>query len=175
LKLIAPEGRFERAGTFNEAILGRGVKSRGDYMSTVDDKLVVRGVARDISALGYVSYATYLAHRAELKAVAIGSPGSAVAPSAETISSGAYAPLSRPLFLYVTTKALQNQSVDRFVDLMLANGVRLSEAVGYVPFASSTYAAARSRLAHRSTGSLWAGVVPVGLTPMQLEKRLAAL
>ena len=45
-----------------------------------------------------------------------------IAPSLETVQDGTYQPLSRPLFIYVSDKALARPEVQQFVDFYLANG-----------------------------------------------------
>ena len=59
----------------------------------------------DKNAIGFFGYAYYLANQDTLKAVKI----DGVEPTNETIESGEYSPLSRPLFVYVSNKALSRK------------------------------------------------------------------
>jgi len=177
LKLLAPDARFESVGTFSEALLGRGVRPRADSMTSVDDNVLIQGVARDIHALSYVPHSTYLDNRSRVKAVPIATSAGAatVSPSPEALASGAYALLGRPLFVYVNVKSLGKPEVQELAQFMLANGGRLAKAARYVPLTEATYKVGLERLRNRSTGSAWGGAVPVGLTPAELQKRQAPL
>ena len=55
-----------------------------------------------------------------------------IAPSLDTIRTGTYQPLARPLFIYVSDKALARPEVQQFVDFFLTNVAKLAEEVGYV-------------------------------------------
>jgi phosphate transport system substrate-binding protein len=89
-------------------------------------------VAGDANALGYFGYAYYEQNRDRLKALAVDGGDGCVAPSTETIRSGAYAPLSRPLFVYVSQAALAKPQVVAFIDFYLDVAPDLVPQVGYV-------------------------------------------
>ena len=55
-----------------------------------------------------------------------------IAPSTETVENGTYAPLARPLFIYVSTEAAERPEVAAFVDFYLENAADLSSSVGYI-------------------------------------------
>ena len=55
-----------------------------------------------------------------------------VLPTPETIESGAYTPLSRPLFLHVNKKALSRPEVVAFLRFYLKEGQSLVSEVGYI-------------------------------------------
>ena len=80
-----------------------------------------------------------------------------VKPTAETIRSGEYL-LSRPLFIYVSTKALKNnKAVKPFVDFYLAqqNLDRLVQAAKYVTLPNSLEQEARTQFEDRTTGTVF--------------------
>ena len=54
--------------------------------------------------LGSSDYAYYAENKDKLKIVSIDNGKGAVEPTHETIKSGEYAPLSRPLYTYVANK-----------------------------------------------------------------------
>ena len=56
----------------------------------------------------------------------------AVAPSKETILSGEYPALARPLYLYVKNDSLKRAEVKAFLGYYLENVVTHSEKAGYV-------------------------------------------
>src|SRR3712207_9505483 len=80
-----------------------------------------------------------------------------VEPTEESIRSGEYL-LSRPLFIYVSAKALKNnKSVKPFVDFYLAeqNLDRIVEAARYVTLPNSLAQEARAQYEERATGTVF--------------------
>lgn len=126
---------------FTDAIVGEEGASRSDYTASEDDNVLVQGVAGDGNALGYFGYAYYVENSDKLKVLAIDGGNGCVEPTPETINDGTYAPLSRPLFLYVRKSSLSNPAVVAFVDYYMANSQALVEDVGYIDVHPDTYAA----------------------------------
>jgi phosphate transport system substrate-binding protein len=119
LRLFGPgvdSGTFE---FFTERIVGGRGSSRSDYISTENDIIIVRGVARSAGGLGYVGYSYYAGNADTLKALRIDGGLGCVAPTIETVQNGSYAPLSRPLYVYVNTASLARPAVRNFVRFML--------------------------------------------------------
>ena len=56
-----------------------------------------------------------------------------VKPSTEAIQSGEYKPLSRPLFMYPSAKALKQPEVKAFMDYVVENYQAIAEAAQIVP------------------------------------------
>jgi phosphate transport system substrate-binding protein len=120
----ADSGTFDY---FTEAVVGKAKSSRGDYTASEDDNVLVQGVTQDVNALGYFGYAYYAENTAKLKAVPVVNPkGKAVLPSMDNVLSGAYEPLSRPIFIYVSEKAYQRAEVKKFVEFYMKHGAKLS-------------------------------------------------
>lgn len=144
---------------FTKAIVGEHGASRGDFTSSEDDNVLVKGVSTDRLALGFFGYAYYRENRDKLKALAIkdGSDADAVRPTRETISKGTYQPLSRPLFIYVNKGAAEKSSVQKFVDFYLTESSPLIDEVGYVPLPDRAYEMARTRFDDRTTDSMFGG------------------
>ncbi|GGK63903.1 PstS family phosphate ABC transporter substrate-binding protein [Rufibacter glacialis] len=122
---------------FTEAVVGKSHASRGDFTASEDDNVLVQGVSTDKFALGFFGYAYYVENKAKLKAVAIDDQNDtngkgAILPSPETVKNGTYAPLSRPLFIYVNSKAASRPEVVEFVEFYLDNANALSTEVGYI-------------------------------------------
>ena len=75
----------------------------------------------DENALGFFGFAYYEENKGKLKLVPV-DDGKAengdgpIAPSPDTMRNGTYQPLSRPLFIYVSEKALARPEVQKFVD-----------------------------------------------------------
>jgi phosphate transport system substrate-binding protein len=162
---------------FTQAIVGEEGASRGDFTSSEDDNVLVQGIASDDLALGFMPYAYYAENKATLKLVAV-DDGKAdngagpIQPSIESVKGGTYQPLSRPVFIYVSTKALDRPEVARFVDFYLKEGGMLAEEVGYVPLGDRGYQLVAAHFTARTTGSVFehAGS-QVGLTIEQLLAR----
>ncbi len=131
------------SGTFDffvETILGED-DIREDFTPSEDDNVLVEGVAGDVNALGYFGLAYYEANQDVLNAVEIDNgDGTCVAPSAETVQDGTYAPLSRPLFVYVRADSLDRPEVQEFVRFYLNEAPALAAEVGYVASPADTYA-----------------------------------
>lgn len=139
IKLYGPgtaSGTFEY---FTEEIVGKAKSSRSDYTASEDDNILVKGVAGDKYALGYFGYVYYLHNKDKMNLVAVGDGAAAVSPSEKTIKDGSYKPLARPIFIYVSKKALARPEVKEFVSFYLNNAVKLVPQVGYVPYAESHY------------------------------------
>ncbi len=165
----ADSGTFDY---FTEAIVGKAKASRGDYTASEDDNTLVQGIAGDKSGLGYFGYAYYAANRGKLKAVPIVNPkGEAVPPSLETVMNGQYAPLSRPIFLYVNRKSLERPEVQKFVEFYLAHGADLAREVKYIPLPADAYKKGQERLAARQVGTAFGGHPETGLHVDELFNR----
>jgi len=124
---------------FTEVIVGRVDASRPDYTASEDDNILVQGIAGDTYALGYFGYAYYAENTDKLKIVPIDSGSGPVTPTDQTINSGQYVPLSRPLFIYVNKESLERAEVKEFVRFYMENGERLVAEVGYTSLPTSVY------------------------------------
>lgn len=147
----ADSGTFDY---FTEVINGKATDSRGDYTASEDDNVLVQGVTGDTNAIGYFGYAYYEANKDRLKAVAIDSGNGPVMPSATTVNNGTYKPLSRPLYIYVSTKSADRPGVKAFIEFYLANAGTYSTEVAYVPLPAADYQKAQARFQNRETGSV---------------------
>lgn len=122
-------GTFEY---FTEAVNKKARAQRSDIQASPDDNTLVRGVAGDADSIGYFGFAYYSANASKLKLVKIKGDKGAVAPSKETILSGEYPALARPLYLYVKNDSLKRAEVKAFLGYYLENVVTHSEKAGYV-------------------------------------------
>ena len=137
-----PDAEFElygpasTSGTFDyftETVIGKGGAHRSDYHKTEHDNTIVQGIAGNRYALGYFGFAYYVSNKNRIKAMAIDGGSGPVSPSLASAQSGAY-PLSRPLFIYVSSKALAKPHVKAFVEFYIRNSAtELVSQVGYVP------------------------------------------
>lgn len=120
---------------FNEVILEDEDLVSAATLSE-DDNILVQGIQADPNAIGFFGYAYYVANQDTLKAVTIGG----VEPNNETIESGEYEPLSRPLFTYASNSAIaEDEAVYDFMQYTLENAGAMAEAVGYVALPQEEY------------------------------------
>ena len=153
ISLYSPDKDSGTFDFFTEAIVGKPRSQRGDVQASSDDNTLVKGVAGDDDGLGYFGYAYYKANAASLRAVPIkkDKDSPAVAPDPATILAKTYAPLSRPLYIYVKKSALGRPGVASFVKFYVENVAKLSTKAGYVPPTAEDSEANRKALA--SVGS----------------------
>lgn len=144
---------------FTQAIVGEEGASRGDFLPSEDDNVLVQGIAGDENALGFFGLAYYEQNMDKLKLVAVdNNVGNCVLPDINTVADGTYQPLSRPIFIYVNRARVDEKPIlDAFIDFYMANGSKLSAEVGYVPLTDEIYQAAQNRYDNRVVGSIYAG------------------
>ena len=169
-------GAGSDSGTFDyftEAVVGKAKASRGDYNPSEDDNVLVKGVSTDKNALGYLPLAYYEENRKNLKLLAIVSTkdSKGVLPSRASVESGTYAPLSRPLFLYVNEASMKRPEVKEFVDFYLKNAARLVPEVKYVPLPPEAYTMGADHLQKNKLGTAFGGHSEVGLKIQDLMKK----
>ncbi len=124
---------------FTETLMGEAGASRSDYQASEDDNVLVQGVAGDRYSLGYFGYAYFEENQDKLKVLGVDDGTGCVTPTEETIESGEYAPLSRPLFIYVKESALERSEVEAYVRYMMNNATELVPPTGYVPLSQEAY------------------------------------
>ena len=142
-------GAGTNSGTFDyftEAIMGEARSSRPDYTASEDDNVLVQGVEGDRYSLGYFGFAYYWENRERLKIVPVDPGSGCVTPDDQTVRSGEYAPLSRPLFIYVKKSALARAEVAAFVRFYLENAQTLVPETGYTAMDASRYQEALAQL-----------------------------
>ncbi|KZB93100.1 phosphate-binding protein [Bacillus sp. VT 712] len=124
---------------FDEVILD-GKEITESATLSEDDNVLVNGVTGDKNAIGYFGYAYYSENKDKLKVVPIDGGNGPVEPTKETVMSGEYAPLSRPLFTYASVGALKDkEQVYDYVKFTLENAGELAEEVGYVSLKDEEY------------------------------------
>lgn len=108
-----------------------------------DDNVLVQGVTADKNAIGFFGYAYYLENKDKLQVVSV----DGINPTNETIESGKYAPLSRPLFVYVKNSAVkENDATYDFIKFTIENAGEMAEVVGYVSLPAEKYKASLKAL-----------------------------
>lgn len=157
IKVYSPGTDSGTFDYFKEVIVAEGKSLRPDMSTSEDDNVLVTGVAGDRYSIGYFGASYYYENESKLKAVPIVNPstGQAVRPTPAHVISGDYAPLSRPLFIYVNYNSLRRPEVRRFVDFYLAHDGKFATQVGYVAVPDDVGARAEAFLKQRQTGTTY--------------------
>jgi phosphate transport system substrate-binding protein len=173
LKLFGPGADSGTFDYFTDAINGKEKASRGDFTASEDDNVLVQGVSRDVNAIGYFGLAYYIENKDKLKAAPIVNQGSskAVSPSLETVMDGSYQPLARPIFIYVSDKAMGKPEVNEFIEYYLTHATKLVKEVGYVPLGKAHYEQAMKNFKGRKLGTGFGGKNEVGIRVEELLAR----
>lgn len=135
---------------FTEAIVGKSHSSRGDFTASEDDNVLVQGVASDKFALGFFGMAYFEENRDKLKEIGIDDQKDEngvgpILPTVETVKNKSYAPLGRPLFIYVNNAAGKRKEVQEFVRYYLTQVNKLSAEVGFIPMTDEETAAVQAK------------------------------
>lgn len=133
LKLYGPGDDSGTFDYFTKVINGEEKSSRRDYQASENDNALVMGVAGDKGGLGYFGLAYYIENKDKLKLLGVDAGEGPKLPTPETVRDGSYAPLSRPLFIYIRKSSLENPGVVEFVRYYLKQAGEVAPAVGYVP------------------------------------------
>lgn len=133
---------------FTETVNGEEGDSRADYTASEDDNVLVQGVEGDVNALGYFGYAYYFENQDRMQSVEVDGGNGCVAPSEDTVLAGEYAPLSRPLFMYYSKGAYdEDPAVKAFIDFVVDPANKeLVAATGYVPRSDEQYAETKAKI-----------------------------
>jgi phosphate transport system substrate-binding protein len=68
-----------------------------------------------------------------VKTLQVDGGGGCVAPDTTTVQDASYKPLSRPLFIYPSKKALQNKATAEFVKFYVDNYEEIATQAQFVP------------------------------------------
>ncbi|MGG3838658.1 PstS family phosphate ABC transporter substrate-binding protein [Paenibacillus thiaminolyticus] len=141
IKIYSPGADHGTFDYFTEEINGKAQESRNDGQITfsADTNAIVQGVAGDKNAIGYFGYSFFEENQDKLKLVPVDNGTATVAPTLDTIKDGSYAPLSRPLLIYVSKKQMEKPEVKAYVEYYLKTAGNIAEEVGYVPLPQEKY------------------------------------
>jgi phosphate transport system substrate-binding protein len=136
LSLFGPDTDSGTFDFFTEQINGEEGVSREDYQPSEDDNVLVQGVAGEAGGLGYFGHSYYEQNQDKLNLVKVDGGDGCIEPTVETIQSGEYKPLSRPLFMYPSTKALKRPEVKAFLQYVVDNYQAIADASQIVALSS---------------------------------------
>jgi phosphate transport system substrate-binding protein len=119
---------------FTETVLETDKEQRTkDVETSADDNQIITGIEGTKGALGYVGFAFADQQKDKLKILGVDGGKGCVKPEVKTIADNTYAPLSRPLFMYPSTKTVKQPEVKAFIQYILDNNQQVNEAADYVP------------------------------------------
>jgi phosphate transport system substrate-binding protein len=119
---------------FTEAINGEEGVQRTDYNNVgEDDNATVTGVSGSPGGMGYFGFSFYQENADTLNALEVDGGDGCVAPSEETVQDGTYTPLGRPLFIYPSSEALQDEATRAFVEYYVDNVNDVATQIGFIP------------------------------------------
>ena len=156
LKLYAPASDTGTFDYFTQAVTGKAKNGRTDYTPSHNQNVLVQGVAGDGNAIGYVGISYYMENQDKLKLVAVQNlKGQCEKPvPLDNVVKNIYAPLSRPLFIYVSKKSLDKKpQVKAFVNFYIENSWKWVDSVGYVALPDEAYPKIKQKIASGETGT----------------------
>ncbi|MGH2957043.1 MAG: phosphate ABC transporter substrate-binding protein PstS family protein [Solirubrobacterales bacterium] len=120
---------------FTEAINGEEGAQRTAGINDIgeDDNATVTGVGGAEGGMGYFGYSFFVENEGAVKALEIDGGNGCVAPSPESAQDGSYTPLARPLYVYPSGPALEDETVDEFLQFYLDKINEVAEQVGFIP------------------------------------------
>jgi len=133
LKLFGPGTDSGTFDFFTAQINGKEKQSRSDYTASENDNVLVQGVAGSKGGLGYFGYTYFEENQDKLKLIAVDGGAGCKSPSVATVQDGSYKPLSRPLFIYVSSKSVGKPQVVDFVEFYVNNIDEIVKEAKYVP------------------------------------------
>ncbi|MBR8831899.1 MAG: Protein SphX [Chroococcopsis gigantea SAG 12.99] len=156
LLLFAPPSDTGTFDYFTQAVTGKRRNSRTDFTPNRNQNALVQGVIGNPSSLAYLGIAFFMQNQDRLNVVSIeNADGKCVKPvPLDNVLRNVYNPLSRPLFIYVSKKALDNNpSLEKFVHFYLENSWKWVDGVGYVALPDEAYVRTLQKFERKETGT----------------------
>lgn len=148
IKLYGPGTDSGTFDYFTKAIVGEEKSCRADFAASEDDNVLVTGVSSDKYSMGYFGFAYYVENTDKLKLLGVANgEAEPVKPSVDSIRDNSYAPLSRPLFIYVRNDLLESKTGADFVKYYLDNAGKMAGEVGYVAVSDAVASENQEKLA----------------------------
>ncbi len=148
---------------FTEAVNGKKNDIRPDCQKNQEYNAIIQAVAGDRYGIAYVGFNYYDQNKDKVKIVPVDAGEGPIIPSVESIASGSYSPLSRPLFLYVSKLAYDTKpQIKKFVQFALActKGDQDVTESSYVVLPRGLHEAVARHVQNERTGTLFRAVKP---------------
>ena len=148
LTLFGPGSDSGTYDYWTEAINDEEGVIRTDYNSIgEDDNAAVNGVAGDEWAMAYIPFSFVEEAGDQVKPLQIeNDEGECVEPSIETVQDGSYKPLGRPLFIYPSGEALQDEAVIEFIRFYIDNQDQITTDATFIPMTEEQTTASEDKV-----------------------------
>jgi phosphate transport system substrate-binding protein len=154
LELYGPGTDSGTFDYFTDAINGEEGVQRTDYNNVgEDDNATVTGVAGSPGGMGYFGFSFYQENSDKLKALEVDGGDGCVAPSEETVQDGTYTPLGRGLYIYPSSEALQDETVQAFVEFYIDNVNTVTPEIGFISMTDEQTQESQDEVAKLGGGS----------------------
>lgn len=153
-------GRGEGSGTFEvftHVVNGTAGEIRDDYRATDDLAELAGWIAEDEHGLGWMGVGNYLAADEEDRDRITNVAVDGVQPSLADVQAGRYDAFTRPLLVYVSVAALEDEAVAEFVEYYLDEVAAILPRVYFYALPVEAYPLVRQRLEQRITGTMYDG------------------
>jgi phosphate transport system substrate-binding protein len=139
---------------FTEAVNGEEGVIRTDYNSIgEDDNAAIQGVAGDEWAMAFVPYSFVTEAGETVKVLEIDDGDGCVAPTEQTVQDGTYVPLGRPLFIYPSAEALQEEVTVEFVRFYIDTQEQITTDATFIPMTEDQTATSEETVETLAGGS----------------------
>lgn len=148
LALFGPDSTSGTLDLFTTKITGPEKALRSDYTGSLDDHETIKGVNANPGGVGFLGLSYVVDNPDLVKPVAVDNGAGCVPPSSDTVRDGSYAPLSRPLYVYVNNAAVKDKpQVRAFMEYYVQWARNVAIDSNFVPVTESQRAAAKKSLA----------------------------
>ncbi len=137
---------------FTDEINGEEGASRTDYQPSEDDNVIVQGVRGSKGAMGYFGLSYVQENQGAVKPIKVDGGAGCVAPSEQTVLDGTYKPLGRPLFVYLSDKAVARPEVKAFAEFYIEKDAEVAKQALYIPLSEEQKSQSKSKVASLSRG-----------------------
>jgi phosphate transport system substrate-binding protein len=162
--LFAPPVDAGTTDYFTQSITKRRGNIRSDYTPSFNQNTLIQGVIGNANGFAFAGIAFVMQNQDKVNVVGLENleGKECVKPiPLENVKRNTYSPLTRPLFIYVSKKALDSKpSVERFVRFFVDNSWKYVDSVGYVSLPDLAYVKTRERFEKRQTGSTFINAKP---------------
>lgn len=133
---------------FTDAINGEEGAIRTDYSPSEDDNVTIQGVQGSKGSMGFFGLSYAEENPEAVKVVEVDNGNGCVTPSTETVQSGEYEPLGRPLFVYVANASYaEKPAVKDFVDFYVDQSDAIAQEALFIGLTEDQQKTAKEQLA----------------------------
>lgn len=147
LKLYGPDSTSGTLDTFTTQITGKDKAIRSDYTPSKDDHVTLQGVRKNKGGVGFLGLSYVMDNTDLVRPVAVDNGQGCIQPTAATVRDGSYAPLSRPLYVYVNNASMTKPEMKSFMRYYVQWARNIAVDTNFVPMTESQLTTAKAELA----------------------------